>query len=393
MSRRIRICYVINAFAIGGAETVVLDLARRLDAARYDVTVLAAQEPLPTGEESGEPEMRRRFREAGVRTAVLHLRTFRNPHALWKLYRFLAAGRFHIVHGHNRPTDGWAVEVGRWAGIPHRLWTRHCVYWDMAPRQLARYRRLAGKASVVLAVSETVRQACIKDEGLAPEKVVTLVNGVDTQKYAPLGASRREQVRQSLGLGAGEQLLLFVGRLSPQKAPEAFVRLVWRLRAAGRPVRGCMCGDGPSAGAVRRLMNEGPGGVELLGFRNDIPELLGATDLFVSTSRWEGLPLNIMEAMATGAAVVGPAIGQITGLMSSSPHLRAVLYAPPPLEGEVPGELVETWALAAGSLLDDAHRRSILGEEGRRIICGEYSLERMVARHDQIYRGLVGVSS
>lgn len=388
MTRRIRLCYVINAFAIGGAETVVLDLARGLDRARYDVTVLAAQEPRVA---SGEPEseMRRRFRAAGVATAALTLRSFRNPLALARLVRFFRKGGFDIVHGHNRPSDGWAVETGRWAGVPHCLWTRHSVYRDMTRRQLGRYQRLARRVPVVLAVSDTVRRSCIENEGLDPARVVTIENGIDIEKYAPVSHARRCAARKALGVAAGETLLLFVGRLNEHKIPEAFVQVVGRLRAAGRPVRGFICGDGPQASSLLRLAGEVPGGVELLGFRNDVPDLLGAADLFVSTSRNEGLPLNLMEAMAAGLPVIGPAIGQIADLMVGSPLLKSVLYSRPPAAGDVPDGQIEEWAEAIGRLLDAPDRLAALGAEGRRIIVEQFSLQRMVERHDEVYRKLL----
>lgn len=384
MAARTRICYVINSFAIGGAETVVLDLARGLDPARHDVTVLAAQEPaLRAGD--AEPEMRRRFRAAGVATAALSLRSFRDPRALLRLGRFLGAGRFDIVHGHNRPTDGWAVEVGGWAGVPHRLWTRHSVYSDLTPRQIARYRRLSRSARVVLAVSETVRLACIANEGLDPARVVTIENGIDTVKYAPASAQARAAARAALGARPDETVVLFVGRLNEHKVPEAFVEVIWRLRAAGRPVRGIVCGDGPLADPLRRMAETGPGGVDLLGFRNDVATLLAGADLFLSTSRNEGLPLNVMEAMAAGVPVIGTAIGQTAGLMTTSPALHAALLPPPPASGNVPDVQLRSWSAAIGQVLDDPDRRAGLGREGRRVIVEHYSQERMVARHEQLY--------
>ncbi|NTV03830.1 glycosyltransferase, partial [bacterium] len=310
MGSRIRVCYVLNAFAVGGAETVALDLARSLDPERYDVTVLAVQEP----RQPAEPEMRRRFREAGVKTEALHLRSLRNPLALLAFWRCLRRGHYDVVHGHNRPSDGWAVRVGGWAGVPARLWTRHLVYRDLTPVQRRRYRAMSLQAGVVLAVSDAVRRACIEVEGLAPQRVRTLVNGIDLERYRPLTPAAVAAKRAELGLCEGELACLFVGRLSEQKAPDAFVRLVWSLRRRGVPARGFVCGGGGLADSLRAMIDAGEPGVELLGFRSDVPALLSACDLFVSTSRNEGLPLNVMEAMAAGAAVAAPDLDQISCL-------------------------------------------------------------------------------
>lgn len=380
MERRIRVCYVINRFMVGGAETVALDVARSIDPRRFEVVVLATLEP----RHGAGSEMQRRFTLAGVRQVCLGIKSFKDPRALARLWWFLARERFDIVHGHSRFSDAWAVAVGRWAGIPHRFWTRHLVYTDMNAAQIARYRRLSRHVDLVIAVSDTVRRACIETEGVAPEKVETVVNGIDTERYRPRSAEECAKTRVALEVGADEQMLLFVGRMDPQKAPEAFVRLVWRLRAAGRPVRGFLCGRGPLDQQIKDLIAGGPGGVQLLGVRGDIPELLAAADLFVSTSRNEGLPLNVMEAMSAATCFIAPDIGQIRELAHASDLLAPLLFAPPPA-GAVPETLIDDWAAVAQRYLDDPELRRRVGEAGRRVIVESFSLDRMVRKHEQIY--------
>lgn len=385
MGSRIRICYVLNAFAIGGAETVALDLARSLNPTRFDVTVLSVQEP----RQVDEPEMRRRFREAGVRTDALHLRNLRRPGALLALWQFLHNGRFDVVHGHNRPSDGWAVRVGGWAGVPVRLWTRHLVYKDMTPGQLRRYQSLSRQASVVLAVSDAVRRACIEVEGIAPERVRTLVNGIDTERYRPLPPANVAAKRAELGLRGDELACLFVGRLSEQKAPDAFIRLVWSLRRRQLPVRGFVCGGGSLAGGLADMLASGEGGVTLLGLRRDVPDLLASCDLFVSTSRNEGLPLNVMEAMSTGSAVAAPDLDQIRCLFSSDSEAGAWLYEPPPPAGPIPESLIEAWSDKTAAALANDPLRLKSGRRGRDIIVRSYSLASMVTAHESVYQELL----
>jgi len=387
---RVRVCYVINSFMVGGAETVALDLARKIDPGRYDVTVLA---PLAPRNDSGAPEMERRFGNAGVHTVKLGIRSWRDPRSLWRMFRFLKQERFQVIHGHNRFSDAWAVRIGSWAGIPHRFWTRHLVYRDMTPAQCRRYARLSRQADLVLAVSDAVRENCIHVEGIAPGKVRTVVNGIDTDRFAPATPATVADKRSELGLADDEFLLLYVARLNVQKAPEGFAKLIWHLREKGVPVRGFMCGTGPLAGRMERLIARGPGGVTLLGVRNDIPALLGTADLFVSTSRNEGLPLNVMEAMAAGAPFVGPAIDQISCLLEGTVLERECLYAVPSEADPVPDETVSRWGAHVEDLLGDPERRRRLGAEGRRIIQQRYSLERMIREHEQIYESFLSGDS
>ena len=380
MNRKIRLCLVINRFVVGGAETVVLDVARNLAPSRYEVTVLAPLEP----REPAFSEMRSRFRDAGVDTHVLHLESYRSPAAIWRLYRFLKQGRFDIVHGHNRFSDAWAVRVGAWAGVPLLFWTRHLVYRDMSPAQIRRYRKLSRSVQQVIAVSDTVRSACIEIEGISPDKVVTLPNGIDTERFRPLPAEARNRKREEMGFGNRDHLLLFVGRMAEQKAPDAFVRLVRRVREQVPSARALMCGRGPLTEEIAAMADDGTGGVRVLGLRHDVPELLGAADLFVSTSRVEGLPLNVMEAMSTGLPFVGPDIGQISEMLTDWLR-RDCLYQPPPTAGEVPDRVIDVWAERVVRALSDRERAVDLGRQCRNIIRESYSLETHIARQDRLY--------
>ncbi len=379
MSRRIRVCLVINRFVVGGGETVAMDVARALDPDRYDVVVLAPLEP-----RTGDSPMRKRFREAGVETVALGLKSWRNPLSLLKMVNFFRCGRFDIVHAHSRFADAWSMRTAGWAGVPHLFWTRHLVFTDMNERQLRRYRRLAGRVHLVQAVSDAVRRSCIENEGLPAPKVETVVNGIDTERFAPLDDAARREIRSGLDLAPSERMLLFVGRLDPQKAPDTFLKLVWRLRENDHAVRGFVCGRGPMADDLAAMIAEGPGGVELLGVRDDIPRLLGACDLFVSTSRNEGMPLNVMEAMAAGAAFTAPDIPQISCLLDEKLK-TACLYEAHPAEA-APEALVESWSGRVAGLLADPRRIRELGRIGRRILVDGYSLAAHVARQDEIYR-------
>lgn len=381
MGDKIRVCYALNSFEIGGAETVALDLARSHDPDLFEVEVVAMIEPSVPAEHG----MRDRFEQAGVNTSVIRQPNYRSPLALWKIFRYLKKGKFDIIHGHNRGSDFWGAKVGRWAGISHCFWTRHLVYRDFSPKQIRRYSSISKKADLVIAVSETVRQACIDTEKIDPNKVETVVNGIDTEKFAPLPEQERNAKRAELSLANNELFLLFVGRFSEQKAPETFVRLIWKLRAAGQKVRGFMCGYGPLGANLKTLVDEGEDGVEILGLRSDIPALLASCDLFVSTSRNEGLPLNVMEAMSAGAPFVGPEIPQIGELVAGTPALASRLFAAPPLTGPVDEKLIAGWALKVTEILQHDSTDDSAGGLGRGIILEKFSLIQMVKRYEALF--------
>lgn len=386
-ARRLRLCYTLNTFDLGGAETVALDLARHHDPSAFAVEVVALIEPT----RAAESDMHRRFREAGVRTHAIIQPTYRSPQALWRIYSYLRRGHFDVIHGHNRGADYWGSRLGRLAGVRHTSWTRHLVYQDMPPKQAARYQGLVAGGSRVIAVSQTVRQACENREGLDAQGLETIVNGVDLARFRLMPPDERASVRGRLGLTGEDRMLLFVGRFSDQKAPEAFVSLVTRLRQGDARVRGFMCGYGPLQATVEGLAKASGGGVTVLGLRDDVPDLLAACDLFVSTSRNEGLPLNVMEAMACGAAFVAPAIPQIAELTGQRAGLDQQLMSPPPLTGEVPEAILAEWTVTAAAVLADSERRGRVGACGRQVMVEEFSVERMTRRYEDFFRRLCGI--
>jgi glycosyltransferase involved in cell wall biosynthesis len=120
----------------------------------------------------------------------------------------------------------------------------------------------------------------------------------------------REQVRAELGVPQGAALLLTVARLAPQKGLDVLAEAVRALGEAGKHVVAAVAGDGPLEPAVRG------GPLRLLGVRRDVADLLGAADVVVVPSRWEGQPLVVQEALRAGAAIVATDAGgtrEVTG--------------------------------------------------------------------------------
>jgi glycosyltransferase involved in cell wall biosynthesis len=382
--RRIKVCQVINAYQVGGAETVALDLARGLDPGRFESLALAIAEP----HHEDTPDMLRRFQAAGVPAHALPCRRFGDWRLHWDLWRFLRRHRPDIVHGHNRPADYLACSIGRLAGVPRRIWTRHLVYRNMPARQVRRYGRLGARTPVVVAVSDAVREHCIATENIPADRVRTIVNGIDTTRFRPRDTGERAAKRAELDLANDDIMLLQVGRLADQKAPDAFVTLVRLLRERGLPIRGFLCGTGPLADTLADPAAEAD--VTLLGLRQDVPELLGSCDLVVSCSRVEGLPLNIMEAMAAGAPFVAPELPQIRQLVGDDPQLQRGLYATPPDDGPVPTGTIAHWADVVCGRLGDPAWLQDCGRRGREAITRHYSLTNMIASYSRIYAEIAG---
>jgi glycosyltransferase involved in cell wall biosynthesis len=170
-----------------------------------------------------------------------------------------------------------------------------------------------------------------------------------------------------------------VARLAPQKAPEVFVRAAACVHRVRSDVRFWLIGDGELRAPLEALAQQLGAApiVEFLGHRRDVPALLRALDLFVLTSRYEGLPYSVLEAMACGLPVIATrAPGTVDVVEDGVTGLLAALDAPEEIAG------------AILALLDDPRRARALGEAGRRRVKGSFSLEAMLSAHATLYQEL-----
>jgi glycosyltransferase involved in cell wall biosynthesis len=235
--------------------------------------------------------------------------------------------------------------IGTYAGRPR-------------PLHLWQWRCIMARADLVVAVGEEVLDECTGQFGVAQEKAVLIPNGRDSSLFSP----------RPVPVEAASATLIFVGALTPQKRPELFIEVVRRLRASGRPFRAVMAGDGPLSGTLAPLA--AAHGVELLGPRSDVPELLRQSDVFLFTSlpTGEGMPGVLIEAGLSGLPAVS----------TSVPGAAAVLCDE--RTGVIADDSVAALSSAVGELLDDPDRRIAMGTAARNRCESEFSLDLMATR-------------
>jgi glycosyltransferase involved in cell wall biosynthesis len=246
----------------------------------------------------------------------------------------------------------------------------------MAPRQRALTRLVAPHVHRVIAVSE--RQAApLARLGYREDRIVTVPNGV----FAADVRTRRDrgEVRAELGLGEGDFAVLCVANLRPEKGAGAFAAAVARARADGaHRVRGLIAGDGPERARLERLV-AGLEGVELLGSRGDVPDLIAACDAFALLSEAEALPMSVLEAMALGRPVIATDVGGTREAVADGD--TGIVVAP--------GDTAAA-ADALARLAGDPGRAQAMGERGRARQRERFDGEAMV---DGYWRGLAEVAT
>jgi glycosyltransferase involved in cell wall biosynthesis len=264
---------------------------------------------------------------------------------------------------------------------PARVYTVHSlaekdVGLRTAPmvRALAFRYRLGGVVPV--AVAEEVRATIQRVYGYLDPPLIP--NGIPTDEYAP-DANRRRRWRQRHGLEPEAIVLTHVGRFAPPKNHALLIEAFAQVRTH-TPLYLLLVGGGELEDAVRQQVVELglQQRVRFLGVRADVPAILNASDLFVLSSRWEGNPLSVMEAMAAGLPVVSTAVGGVPDLVR---------------EGEtgllVPSGDAAALARALQALVDDPARREAMGAAARQHAIAHFDIRHTVRGYEQLYESLL----
>ena len=366
------VLWLIKGLGRGGAERLVSVMAPRIDRQRFALEVAYL---LPSEEGFADS-----LRQAGITTTCLDAR--RSIDTVWprRLRSLLRERRYAIVHTHS-PLP--AVAARRMAPpssmlvhTEHNLWG---VYrWPTFAGNALTFGRNEAVFAVSDGVAASIQRPWWTRVGSEPP-VETLLHGVDAEG-APRGEEARRQARARLDLDLATPVIGNVANLSPKKDHHSLLVAVEEVRRHVPDVVLLLIGSGPleqqlrSEVASRGLAET----VRFLGSRDDVAELLPAFDVFTLSSRFEGLPISLLEAMAAEVACVATAVGGIPEVIDDGVHGRVV----PP---GAPAELAHAITVL---LTDPARRRSVAVAGCQRVAAG-FSIDRAIERTEGLYDELV----
>ena len=238
-------------------------------------------------------------------------------------------------------------------------------------------RFLLRRDDVIVAVGESVKQALIRKEGFPAHRISIVYNGVDVRRFNGC-FSKRSYYRQLLGAGPQDVVVAHVARFDRLKDHFTAVSAFQHLRDI--PIKLILVGDGPTRKDVENAIQNMnlKESVRLLGYRQDIPELLAASDIFLLTSLNEGIPVTIIEAMMAGLPVVATEVGGVSELVVKD---ETGLLVPPQNPGEI--------ARALHRLAADSELRTRLGQAGRHRAETLFSEDRMFSEYDSLVEKLI----
>lgn len=362
-----KIVHLITTLGVGGAEKHLLWLGAGQVQRGHEVTILYLK---------GHGELRVAFEAAGMEVAHVELPSlFAAPLVVGRLAAALRQRAPDVLHTHLLKADALGALAGARAKIPARISSKHNDERALLKKLVGLvHGRLMRRVHRLIALSDHVRQFVAEHGGVPLERLARIYYGVDP---GPLQPSRaRAEVRAELGLDKDAPVLVCVGRLAPQKDHPTLLRALAQLPAE---VTLLVVGDDPFGSGRAQL--EGLAAelqlaerARFLGIRHDVPDLLGASDLFVLPSLWEGLGLVFLEAMAVGLPIVATNISAIPEVVDDG---RSGWLVPP----GAPAVLAD----AIETALADPAERARRGEAGRAILAERFALPRMIDETLAVY--------
>jgi len=369
------VLHLIDQGGPGGAQTVFVDLATRMDRSRWR----------PIAAVPGAGWVADALTARGIQPVVTPIRhgPF-DPRYLLQLISMIRRERVDLVHAHLLGPSVYGGLAGIACGVPV-ISTFH-GHVDVAPDERFRglkFRIIGRAAGAVVFVSERLRQFFLSVTPLDPGCTAVIHNGVDLSAFRPDAA---RPFRREMGVGSDEFLVGAVGHIRPPKAYDVFIRAAAQLRRVSASFRFVIVGlpEGTLLSDLTRLRDELGlrDAVTFAGFREDIQRVMAALDVYVISSSTEGFSLSAVQAMACGVPVVATRCGGPEEIVTDGATGLLVEVADP---GAIARAVAALWEAP------DLRRRLALSGQGS--VRQRFSQERMIGAYDELYGRCIQDSS
>jgi glycosyltransferase involved in cell wall biosynthesis len=369
-SRPLRVLFLLTSMPVGGAETLLVNLVRRLDRRRFAPEIICLKEPGPLGEMLAA--------EMPVHSDLLACKyDLRILPRLMKLMRRPQADAVVTVGAGDKMF--WGRIAAHLAGVPVVASALHSTGWPDGVGRLNRL--LTGWTDAFIGVADAHANHLVQNERFPAEKVSTIYNGVDCERFAPQDASA---IRRELGIAADAPVVGILAALRPEKNHELFLAGAKEIRQAIPAAQFIVVGDGPKRPELEQLATDLgiADAVHFVGSRSDVPALLAACDVVALTSHNEASPVSILEALACGVPVVASNVGSVRETVVDGETGRLF-----------PAGDLAAFVTATVDLLKSPADRQRLGAEGRQRVEARWSLDAMVRGYEQLIERIYAVKT
>jgi glycosyltransferase involved in cell wall biosynthesis len=366
-----KVAHFIDSHDPGGAETIVIEICRKIEKNGYTPVVF----------HFGNPWLEDKCREYGIPSLfVPGHRLFKSsttiPFFSAVFAKFLRTQRVDILHSHLFGPVTGACFATYLARIPH-IGTLHDIYTIEEKKKRIRYIRLSSfLGTTLVTVSHQMNRYLTNLGRFHNGTLQTIVNGVDIDRFN-VSVSRNHY--SELDLGPDDIVFACVGRLEQIKGHDVLIKAFSAMKPMHH-VKLLIVGDGPIRKDIERQIQEKglQNNVRMLGQRNDIPALLNLSDCFVLSSRSEGLSCSIIEAMASGLPVIATDVGGNSELVTD--EVNGYL---------VPSENPDALSTRLQVIINDSLKRKKFAEMSLNRAREHYSLDGMLEKYVDNYNKMI----
>jgi glycosyltransferase involved in cell wall biosynthesis len=369
---RCKVLHVIDSLDLGGAQTLLLEICKNSDRERFDLEVACMH---GRGVFAGE------FEKAGIKVHSLSPRKW-PPLYVPNFLRLVKKLDPEILHFHLFGSNLIAKPLAALAVKRALIVHDHCNDAGRGNPLLLLADALANRlAARVIAVSGSIRDFLINHEGVAPDQIVTLANGIDARTFVEADSLKLAQARSTLGLPPEAFVFGGIGRLVPQKNFTLFLQVAAQVLSRHHLAFFVIAGTGPEEQALKAKatalgINDR---VLFLGHVSDRLALYHAFDVLLMTSDFEGTPMVLLEAMSCGLPVVASAVD---GIADVCKHESNALL--------VPARDVQGFASALERVMGEEGLARKLGKNARATILERYEIRGLVRQIEALYEEVLG---
>jgi len=362
MQNKIKIVYIINSLALGGAEKLLLNICRFIDKEKFEVFVCTVNGGGPLLDE---------FEKLDITLKIFQKKSKLGLNVIGQIYRFLKEIKPQIVHTHLFAGDTWGRIAAIFAKIPIIIVTEHNLNLDEGFIKKLIKLILSWFTDKIIAVSGGVRDYSIKIEKIKADKLEVIYNGIDLTKFAFRGykpidlANVKAVVVARLEKQKGHQYLIEALPLILKKYPNFVLNILGT---------GSLLADLKSQAGSLGLLNK----VVFWEQQLEVEKILPQMDLFILPSVWEGLGIAILEAQAVGVPVLASNVGGIKEIVTDKK--TGLLFEPKDPQGIF--EAVDNLILNPNlqkEIVDNAYNQVIK----------KFSLDQMIKAYTDLYLNLI----
>jgi len=363
---KIKILRIVNSLDIGGLEHGVVNVALRLDKNRFDQIFCCLR---------GKGVLFRKLESRGISVVALNKQKGLGLDLPFKIRKLIKKYNPDIIQMHN--TDPFQQGMLASIFLPNliKIRTDHNSFASPISKRVLFFNRILSKyCNKTIVVSNKLKRNFIVYGKIDPDQLQVIHNGTDLNKVN--GKTNVRKVRNSLGAGENSPIVTYVGTLRDEKKPDVLVKSFSIVAKQLPNAILWLIGDGPlKKDLVNLATNQGISKqVKFLGFRNDVYDLIKASDLIALSSRSEGISQTIMEAMACSKPVVATKVGGNSELVRNG-KTGILVHSNSP----------EALAEAIAKLLKNNKLANKMGKEGRKRVEKYFNLDRTVSEYEKVY--------